>query len=76
MDHFARHLSNNMGDAQRREEQERKIKKRILVKQKSMKECNRSILIRNLTSQVLTLEETKVLDSFNVLFQTTELLSL
>lgn len=76
MDHFARQLSDNMGDTQQREEQERKSKKRILVKEKSMKKCNRFILIRNLTSQILTLEEIKVLNSFNLLFQTTKMLSL
>lgn len=57
MAHSARKLSDNMGDAQQREEQERKTKKRILMKEKSMKKCHRSILIRNLTSQVLALEQ-------------------
>lgn len=56
MAHSARKLSDNMGDAQQREEQERKTK-RILMKEKSMKKCHRSILIRNLTSQVLALEQ-------------------
>ncbi|PKU40793.1 hypothetical protein llap_8904 [Limosa lapponica baueri] len=37
MDHFARQLSDNIGDAQQRKEQERKTKKRILMEEKSMK---------------------------------------
>ncbi|OPJ84211.1 hypothetical protein AV530_015683 [Patagioenas fasciata monilis] len=76
MDHFARWLSDNTGDAQQREEQQQKTSKRMLMEEKSMKKHSRSILIRNLTSQILTLEETKILDNFNLLFQNTEVLSM
>lgn len=76
MDHFARWLSGNTGDAQQREEQQKTTNKRMLMEEKSMKKHSRSILIRNLTSQIITLEETKILDNFNLLFQNTEVLSM